>query len=120
MNIQKLQAKLNERGLDAIVLFSRVNIQYLAKFAIDDGAAVITRDRAWMFTDSRYIEAAKKNVDCMTVEQFDRARPMSVCLKQALEGCAFSRTDMQEALAALPIQPAIRKDLSRMLAEQEI
>ena len=88
MNIQKLQVKLNERGLDAIVLFSRVNIQYLAKFAIDDGAAVITRDRAWMFTDSRYIEAAKKNVDCMTVEQFDRARPMSVCLKQALEGCA--------------------------------
>ena len=45
---------------------------------------------------------------------------LSALLKQALEGCAFSRTAMQEALAALPIQPAIREDLSRMLAEQEI
>lgn len=45
---------------------------------------------------------------------------LSALLKQALEGCAFSRAAMQEALAALPIQPAIREDLSRMLAEQEI
>lgn len=87
MNVKKLQKALAERDLDAVVLFSRVNIQYLARFAIDDGTAVITRDKAYMFTDSRYIEAAKNKVTNMEVGQFDRNRPMSVCLKEALAGC---------------------------------
>ncbi len=41
-------------------------------------------------------------------------------LQQALEGRAFSLAAMQESLLSLNIQPEVRADLSRMLAEQEL
>lgn len=45
---------------------------------------------------------------------------LSQLLQQALEGREFSRAAMQEGLCSLEIQPEMREDLSRMLAEQEI
>lgn len=45
---------------------------------------------------------------------------LSQQLQQALEGRAFSRAAMQESLLSMEIQPNIRDDLVRMLAEQEI
>lgn len=45
---------------------------------------------------------------------------LSTQLQQALEGRAFSKPALQEGLLTLDIQPDIREDLSRMLAEQEI
>ncbi|MBR5536593.1 MAG: lipoate--protein ligase [Clostridia bacterium] len=45
---------------------------------------------------------------------------LSEQLRQALEGQNFSLTAMQEGLLSINIQPDIRVDISRMLAEQEI
>ena len=45
---------------------------------------------------------------------------LSLLLRQALEGRVFSRSAMQEGLLSIDIQPDIRNDLFRMLAEQEI
>lgn len=45
---------------------------------------------------------------------------LSQQLQQALEGRAFTRTAMQEGLLSMEIQPDLRNDLVRMLAEQEI
>lgn len=45
---------------------------------------------------------------------------LSAQLQQALEGREFSRSAMQESLLSIEIQPDVRDDLSRMLAEQEI
>lgn len=45
---------------------------------------------------------------------------LSQQLQQALEGREFSRSAMQESLLSMEIQPDIRNDLVRMLAEQEI
>ena len=87
MNVSKLQKKLKERELDAIVLFSPVSIRYLSKFLITDGAAVITRSSARMFTDSRYIEAASAQAEELEVSLFDREHRLSALLKDALSGC---------------------------------
>ena len=45
---------------------------------------------------------------------------LSSLIRQALEGREFSRAAMQEGLLSNHIQPDIRDDLLRMLAEQEI
>ena len=45
---------------------------------------------------------------------------LSQQLQQALKGREFSRSAMQESLLSMEIQPDIRNDLVRMLAEQEI
>ena len=58
-NIQKIQNALAERELDAILLLSPYNIRYATGLGIDDSAALIGRSCAFLFTDSRYIEAAQ-------------------------------------------------------------
>ena len=45
---------------------------------------------------------------------------LSQQIRQALEGRVFSRAAMQEGLLSVEIQPTMREDLCRMLAEQEI
>ena len=87
MNIELLRGVMKKAGLDAVVLFSPVNIRYFSKFYITDGAAVITPDRAVMFTDSRYIEAAKAQADEMEVAQHDAAHKLSGLIAEALSGC---------------------------------
>ena len=87
MNAKKIQNKLVEKGLDAIVLFSSENIRYASNFFITGGAAVITRTRAWLFTDSRYIEAARQQCIGVEAELYNADRPLVKCIKEALAGC---------------------------------
>jgi len=87
MNVSQLQKKLSEQNLDAMVLFSPVNIRYFSKFYITDGAAVITRSAAYLFTDSRYIEAARNQAEELEVRLFDREHRLSELIKAALDGC---------------------------------
>ncbi|MBQ3955266.1 MAG: aminopeptidase P family protein [Clostridia bacterium] len=55
----KLREKMNELGLDAIYVNSAENHLYVTDFDNPDGYAFLTKDAAWVFADSRYIEAAK-------------------------------------------------------------
>ena len=51
----------------ALVMTDAVSIRYATGFHIDDGAAVITHDGAWVITDSRYVEAATAAIRDMEV-----------------------------------------------------
>lgn len=87
MNTEKIQNKLQENGLDAIVLFAPQNIRYASSFFITDGAVVITQKDAFLFTDSRYIEAARAKAKGVRVELFTGDKPLAKCIAEALDGC---------------------------------
>ena len=87
MNLEKLRAKMAGEGLDALVLFSPVNIRYLSRFHCTDGAAVVTKSSAVLFTDSRYIEAARSQCDELAVELFDREHALTAAVRAAVAGC---------------------------------
>lgn len=84
-HIEKIRAELLSRSLDAILLTDEKNQRYATGFPISDGLVLVGREKAYLITDSRYIEAAQNSVeDCITVRQFDRKAPLMLCLKQAL------------------------------------
>lgn len=56
-----IAAHLKERGLDAMLITSAPGEFYAAGFH-GEGVALITPDRSWYWTDSRYIEAAGQQV----------------------------------------------------------
>lgn len=61
----RLQEKLKNDNLldaDAILVSSELNCRYLSGFDFSDGYLVIERDHAFLITDSRYVEAAKREV----------------------------------------------------------
>jgi Xaa-Pro aminopeptidase len=59
-NIEKIRAELPRADLDALLLLSPVNRRYATKFASSDGVVLITKTAAHFITDSRYIEAARR------------------------------------------------------------
>ena len=67
-HLQQIRDRLNDFGLDALMLTGEVNRFYATGFRSTDGLAVITAGGAWFFTDSRYIEAAKREITGFDVE----------------------------------------------------
>jgi len=83
-NINRIRQNLG--GLDALVLTDPVSIRYAAGFHIDDGAAVIRPDSAFLITDSRYIEAAQAAVRDMTVLCTSAEKPLTSLLGELTNG----------------------------------
>ena len=76
-NIERIQQRLAAEGLDALLLTDEKNQRFATGFPITDGAVVVTREKAFLITDSRYLEAACASVDRnITVRQFDQHNPL--------------------------------------------
>ena len=86
-HIEQIQAELERRDLDALLLFSDPNTRWASGFASTDGAVAVTRRSAVLITDSRYIEAARAEAQGVDVQLYDAARPLTAGLKAALSGC---------------------------------
>lgn len=56
---QKLQALLEEKKLDAVLVSDGYNMRYLSGFSGATGYLLITKNSKTLFTDSRYTVAAK-------------------------------------------------------------
>ena len=89
-NIARIQEALVRRDLDAILITDEKNQRYATGFAFTDGIVVVAREKAWLLTDSRYIEAAEKIAGgCCSVQMFDRQHSMSELIRAVLQeaGC---------------------------------
>ncbi len=61
-------SKAMPEEMDAILLTSEVNTYYATGFEYTDGYAIVTRDKTYLLTDFRYIEAAQASVGTVKVE----------------------------------------------------
>ncbi len=69
--ITKLQALLPEE-VDALLVTSELNQRYLSRLNFTDGYLLLTREKAWLLADFRYIEAARRvESDSLTVLLFE-------------------------------------------------
>ena len=85
-NVQRIQSKLVEADLDAILIINEKNQRDACGFPFTDGAVLVTRNQAYLFTDSRYIEAAGRSCgDDVRVCLFGSGAPLNGLLKKALE-----------------------------------
>ena len=70
-HVKQIQQKLIEKGLDAILILDEKNQRYACGFPFTDGAVLVSREKAWLITDSRYIEAAEKTAgSCADVQLY--------------------------------------------------
>ncbi|MBO5727302.1 MAG: aminopeptidase P family protein [Oscillospiraceae bacterium] len=60
-HIKQIAAKLDEYALDAMLVTSETGERYAVDFH-GEGLALISKTDCWYFTDSRYIEAAQKQI----------------------------------------------------------
>jgi len=58
--LQKLRAKIDEEGLDAVLICQMENLRYLSGFTGSSGWLLISNNHALLATDFRYVEQAKE------------------------------------------------------------
>ncbi len=97
-NLQKLQNKLTESGLDAMLLTDPKNRFYVTGFHSSAGAVVVTQNDAWLFTDSRYIEAAEHAAaGAYHVGLNDREHSLSALVRRVLDQNHATKVGGEEA-----------------------
>ena len=83
----KIAEKLSAYELDGMLLTCEANRFYASGFHSSgtDGVAIVTRNRSYYFTDSRYTEAAARYVQGAEIRQTDREHPYSALINEVIE-----------------------------------
>ena len=86
-HFKKIAAAMETHGLDAVLLTCDANRFYASGFHSSgtDGVAIVTRNRSYYFTDSRYTEAAARHVRDAEIRQTDREHPYSALINEVIE-----------------------------------
>jgi len=111
-HIAQIRQKLTENDLDALILAGEKNQRYAAGFAFTDGLVIVAREKAWLLTDSRYIEAAEKAAGgCVSVQLFDREHSLTALARAALREAGAQRVGAEEESLPHARYLALEKDL---------
>ncbi len=97
-NLTKIRDLMRQRGLDAVMLTSEVNRHYAAGYNISEGVAIISADGARYMTDSRYIEAAEKNLAGFEVQLVGDGHSYQELLEQALKDFSVQTLGYEESM----------------------
>lgn len=97
-NTKAIREKLDEAQLDALLITDEKNQRYACGFPFTDGAVLVTTGKTYLFTDSRYIEAAEKALDPdIVLRQFDANNKLSQLLCEALANEGVHRLGAEES-----------------------
>jgi len=93
--IKRLQNRLKEEGLDAIILSSPSNISYLVGFKASDSYLIVSRKDSFYFTDSRYTqEVAPKLFGAFNLKKINGSLFRNIA--QACLDSGFNRVGFEE------------------------
>lgn len=123
-HIKQIADKLEEYGLDAMLILSEAGERYAVGFH-GEGLTLVSKNDCWYFTDSRYIEAANRDIagahiDCVGRGRSHRTLAAEVIREQKLEKVGFESDVMsvdalsryeQELPCTLIAAPELLRDL---------
>ncbi|MGG0665796.1 Xaa-Pro peptidase family protein [Viridibacillus arvi] len=71
--LEKLRAVLEEQGLESLIITNDQNRRYLTGFTGSAGTVLVTKNKAFLFVDFRYVQQAQDQAMDFTVQEIDRA-----------------------------------------------
>lgn len=113
-HFQKIAAQLETYGLDAMLLTGEANRFYASGFhsAGTDGVALVTRKKAYYFTDSRYTEAAARYVQGAELREIDRGRGYAALIQEVVTEEQLSRLGFEDAYMTVQDHKRYKQTLS--------
>lgn len=94
-HLKQIAAGLDEYGLDAMLVTSAPGEFYAVGFH-GEGAVVVTSGECRYFTDSRYIEAAEKQVAGVHITMTDRSKNIQALVKGAVEELGVKKLGFED------------------------
>ena len=113
-NLEKYRSLLGDE-LDGLLLTSRYSRHYGAEFDIAEGVALVTKQAALYFTDSRYIESAQNNIKGFSVVEMNRANPYNKLLNDAIAQYDIETLGYEEGYLTVAEWQGFEKNLQATL-----
>lgn len=110
-NLEKYRSILSDE-MQGLFLTSRYSRMYAAEFDIAEGYAVVGRDGARYFTDSRYIESAEKNLKGFEVIEFGAGAPLMPAIQAAIRDFGITTLGFEEAYLTVAELNQFREQLT--------
>ncbi len=95
-HFKRISDALRERGLDAMLLTSDPNC-FWATYFHGEGVTLVTENESFYFTDSRYIEAAERQIDGAVIGMTDRSKPFIAWINEALARTGAVKVGFEDA-----------------------
>jgi len=95
--LERFKSKMAEQGFDAAIISSYVNIRYITDFDYQDGFVLVTKNKSYVLTDFRYIEAAKAAVNAEEFEIITPDTSMGICICSLLDENECKTVAFEEA-----------------------
>ena len=113
-HFQELASHLEAYDLDAMLLTGEANRFYVSGFHSSgtDGVALVTRDQAYYFTDSRYTEAAGRCLVGAELREIGRGRGYAALIQEAVAHRNIRRMGFEDAYMTVQDYERYRKALS--------
>lgn len=109
---QKIADQLDAYDLDAMMVTSQPNRLYVTQFHSSAGIAVVTREKSYFITDSRYIEAAGKQITGAELRLNTAKTSAAVLTNEILRAHGVKRLGFEERYATVEEYDRWKKKLS--------
>lgn len=97
-NIEKIQSAVKAAGLDGILLTGAINRRWATGFNSSAGAVVVSAGKAFYFTDSRYIEAAKASISGVEVMPVTAQCGYKLRVNDAIDDCGIKTLGFEDGI----------------------
>ncbi|MEG1073431.1 MAG: aminopeptidase P family N-terminal domain-containing protein, partial [Oscillospiraceae bacterium] len=94
-HFKQIAQKLPDYHIDAMMINSAPGEFYAAGFH-GEGIAIVTPGETFYFTDSRYIEAANKEIGGATIRMTDRNRNYKAMVNEVIEARGIKTLGFEE------------------------
>lgn len=98
---QKIRDQLDAYGLDAMMVTSMPNRLYVTQFRSSAGVALVTKEKNYFITDSRYIEAAGKHVTSAEIRLNTPQTSVTVLTNEILRAHGVKKLGFEEQYATV-------------------
>ena len=113
-HFQEIRAKLEDFKIDAMMLTHEANRLYATGFHSTgtDGMALVTRNRTYYFTDSRYTEAAERAIPGAVLREARAGRGYGTLVTEVIREEGLQKIGFEDAYMTVQEYERYRKALS--------
>jgi Xaa-Pro aminopeptidase len=97
-NLERLRAKMAEKGVDALFVSDIHNVYWLAGFTGSSGFCLVTKDQALFLTDSRYAIQSELEVSDLDVRWYGSPVTFKEFFTQALKDLGVSKLHFETSV----------------------
>ena len=95
-NIERIRQELSRQKYGAMLITDAANRLFATGFRSSDGALLVTEDKVFFYTDSRYFEAAEAAITDANVLQVTADTPYSALIAAALDECGIASLGFED------------------------